>query len=673
MYIRQKLTVSPGHKGDANAKCADRWFAYVGIALGTILALVLIAVRLYQPLGLAVTIQITFIGYLLLRDRLFAPSCTVREQEQDVRSHPLAGFLVIIVVAVSLLTIAVSADALQRPLWVFLVLAGIPGFILAQRTCSPQMSGQLPLIAQIVILAVAIVFTSVTVFPYNGGDTWAHLYNARAILENQSVQAIEGAYRDYPLYPAVLSILSVSTGLDVTQSSRFLNVFVAVVCLVLLYSLSKQYHTSFQSLALILLLLGSKWFIHWITLVVSMNMALLFYCLLMVILFRRLHKPADTKETMIMFFIAGMVSFFHPVGAIAVIFLVLGFWALEAFRVGTVRTVNDQHAQSQRSLVGLVGVIIIFTLTQWMYFGDFIFDRTIQSLVNAIFVGDSSIQLAASHRDVLVYTLDQLNFYALLGLAGLEIVRQLFLHLKLKTVTPNCVSPEERKCSRAFHSALFSARNGIRGCGVIFRADRLNLYTGLLGLAFVAFGYATQAIGLQGVLPYRWFLFGTLLLVFPASCAFTGLFHVKSGWVRVLAVGIVIVYFFTGLTNTENNRDHPFYGQDVTQLFELTSSEYAGLITLQQVAQERDINVRSDYRLWDYLKYVLQDDQSGYWHQIQLDGFDGVFSFRTAYLHYQVLVDSTALMDRKQLRLSQFYDSGDMQLFDYVGQAASEE
>ncbi len=34
----------------------------------------------------------------------------------------------------------------------------------------------------------------------------------------------------------------------------------------------------------------------------------------------------------------------------------------------------------------------------------------------------------------------------------------------------NCVHPEERKCSRAFHSALFGARNGIRGYGVIFGA-----------------------------------------------------------------------------------------------------------------------------------------------------------------------------------------------------------
>jgi hypothetical protein len=322
---------------------------------------------------------------------------------------------------------------------------------------------------------------------------------------------------------------------------------------------------------------------------------------------------------------------------VAVIFLVLGFWALEAFRVGSVRIVNDQGPQSGRSLIGLVGIIIIFTLTQWMYFGDFVFDRTIQSLVNAIFTGDSSIQLASSYRDVMVYTMDQLNFYVLLGLAGLDIVRQLFPRNDLKV-------------------------------------DRLNLYAGLLGLAFVAFGYATQAIGLQGVLPYRWFLFGTLLLVFPASCAFASLFHVKSRWVRVVAVGIVIVYFFIGLTNTENNRDHPFYGYAVTQRFELSRSEYAGLLALQQVAQEREVDVRCDYRLWDYLRYVLQDDRSGYWHQIQLDGFDGVFAFRAAYLHYQVLMDDSAYsVDRKQLRLSQFYDSGDMQLLDYVGPSASEE
>lgn len=601
----------------------DRWLAYAGVALGIALAVILILIRLYQPLGLAITIEATSLGYLAFKDRLRAPSLAKRGTGSaglmSRCSISMAGFFAITIAIAGLLAIAASADALRRPVWVFLVLAGIPGLILAQRMFLPK-TGDITtlLLVQAIMLAVAMVLTSVAVFPHNGGDTWAHLHNAEVILEHQRVQAIEGAYRDYPLYPALLSILSVSTGWDAAQAARFLNVFIAVVCLLLMYALSRQFHAALESLVLLLILLGGKWFIHWATLVVSMNTAMLFFCLLMVILFRRLYKKADTKEMIVLMIIAGMIPFFHPVGSVAAIFLLVGFWALEGSR--------------QHSLIGLAGFVTIFTLTQWMYFGDFIFDRTVQDLGRAIFHSDSSIQLASSNRDAIVYTLDHINFYALLGLAGLEVMRQLFS-----------------------------------------KTDRLNLHAGLLGLGFVVFGYVTQAVSLLGAVPYRWLLFGTLLLVFPASSAFTSLFVRKSVWVRILAVDMIILYFFTGLTNTEVNRDHPLYGEEVTQLLELTSSEYAGLRTLQEAMQERDVAIRVDLRLWDYLKYVPDNERCGCWQQIRLDGFNGIFAFRPAYSRRSFLMDSAASQfDREQTNLSQFYDSGDMQLLDHADEAALE-
>jgi len=606
----------------------DRWLGYIGVALGTALALILLAIGLYQPLGLAVTIQTTSLGYLLLKERLSIPSLAQRE---GVLAGPtprwsvfLTGLLPIVVAVVAWQVISVCTGALQRPLWVFLVLAGIPGLILAQKTLFPKTGDtEMSFVVQVLILVVAIVLSSVTVFPHNGGDTWAHLHNARVILENQGVDGIQDTYRDYPLYPALISILSASTGWEAAEAARLLNVFIAIVSLLLLYSLSRQFHTPLENLALLLLLLGSKWFMHWTTLVVSMNTAMLFYCLLVVVLFRRLHKKMDTKEAIAMFLITGMIPFFHPVGSMATIFLLIGFWALERTRV---HDVVGRRPLSQRSLIGFALLVFIFTLTQWMYYGDFVFDRTVKGLAHAIFADSSSIQLASSHRDVLVYTLDQLNFYALLGLAGLEMMRQIWR-----------------------------------------RTDRLNLYASLLGLAFVLFGYATQAMNLLGIMPYRWFLFGNLLLVFPASSAFANLFQRRSYWVRIAAVGMIVLYFFTGLTNTEVNRDRPLYGKEITQLFELTSSEYAGLLTLQEAMQQRDVRVRVDFRLWDYLKYVPGNERTGYWHQIQLDGFDGIFALRAAYLDRLFLVNgSAAELDLQQPNLSQFYDSGRMQLLDHV-------
>jgi hypothetical protein len=241
--------------------------------------------------------------------------------------------------------------------------------------------------------------------------------------------------------------------------------------------------------------------------------------------------------------------------------------------------------------------------------------------------------LAASYRDVIVYTLDQLNFYCLLGFAGLGILRQIRLKL-----------------------------------------DKLGLCTGILGLLFVGFAYATQSIGLEAVLPHRWFLFGTLLLVFPASSVLMRMFQSRNGWVCGIAVGIVMFYFLAGLGNTEVNRDRPFYGGEVTQRLELTSSEYAGLLRLQDIIHRKDVSVRVDFRLWDYLKFVPESDRVGYWKQIHLDGFDGIFPMRDVYFSRRLLVgDLVPALELKHPSLSQFYDSGDMQLLDHVDDIGTEE
>ena len=604
----------------------DKLLAYGGIALGTALALLMISLRLYQPLGLAATMLVVSVGYLILRKYLCEPA-----QESRGVPCPQAGtsllvslpvFTVFAVALVALIAIRVSADSLRRPWWVFLSMAIIPCAILIQANRLPRTKAvQQSLLYQVVILAVMIVLTSVTAFPYNGGDTWAYLHDADVVTKSHTVEAISGAYRDYPLYPTLLSILSTLTGWGVADVARFLNVLIAVVCLVLLYSLAERYYHSYsEGLIVALVLLGSRWFVYWMTMVVSMTMTALLFCVLAVILFRRLYKRVDAKEVISLFLVSGIVPFFHPAGAVSAIILFAGFWVLQVFTTGRKRF------NKQSPLIGLAFFIIVVTLTQWMYFGEFVFDRTARALASAILGDGDPLQLAASYRDVIVYTLDQLNFYCLLGFAGLGILRQIWLKL-----------------------------------------DKLGLYTGILGLLFIGFAYATQSISLLAVLPHRWFLFGTLLLVFPASSVFMRLFRSRNGWVRGIAVGIVMVYFLAGLGNTEVNRDRPFYGGEVTQRLELTSSEYAGLLRLQDIIHRKDVSVRVDFRLWDYLKFVPESDMVGYWEQIHLDGFNGIFPMRDVYFSRRLLVgDLVPALELEHLSLSQFYDSGDMQLLDRV-------
>jgi len=477
-----------------------------------------------------------------------------------------------------------------------------------------------PILAQVLILVFAIVFTSVTVFPYNGGDTWAHIANAERFIAYGGVQGITDAYHDYPLYPAFLALLSWFSGGEIADAARLANVLVATLCIVLSYSLARVFYSVRQSLILSLVLLGSKWFIYWMTFVVSMPVAVLLYWVLAVILFRRLRTKAEASDAFVLLLVTGVISFFHPVGSVAAIVLLLGFWFLEHVNP------DRGRSQSKRYILNSVLFAVVVTSAQWMYYGDFIFDRTIRNLANAILYDSNPIRLAISYRDPFVYTLDQLNFYLLLSLAGLGILRQIQL-----------------------------------------KKDTFSLYAGLLGLVFVVIGHSTQIVNLQAALPYRWLSFGTLLLVFPASSICMQLLQHNNGWRRGIAMCLLIAYFFAGLINSEINRDHPLYGEGVTQLTELTSSEYAGLLALERVSSG-DVPVRVDYRLWDYLKSTPMAGKATYWTAISLEGYEGIFAFRKVYFTRQSFIqDSATRVDLHQPGLSQIYDSGDMQILDYTG------
>jgi hypothetical protein len=91
------------------------------------------------------------------------------------------------------------------------------------------------------------------------------------------------------------------------------------------------------------------------------------------------------------------------------------------------------------------------------------------------------------------------------------------------------------------------------------------------------------------------------------------------------------------------------------------------MMALQDIIQQTDTDVRVDFRLWQYLSLVSWEEGLSYWRWIWLDGFDGVFPLRKVYSERLSLVgDSANSLDRGQPNLSQFYDSGDLQILDHV-------
>lgn len=610
-----------------NTQGLDKILAFAVLFLSTALVVVLYLIRLYQPIGLGITIQVASLSYLVTRGSLGNSVIDGQQETRVVTSSILridrSLLSILLTAATTLFVIYVSVDSTSRPAWVFIITALLFGIISTQ--IFQDQIDETHNIVQLLILATTITVMSITTFPYSGGDTWAHLHNARVIQASNTIQSIQGAYRDYPLYPTTLAILSSAANIDTGTLSRILNVIITISCSMLLYSLSRKFYSTRQSAILVLLLLGSKWFIYWSTLVVSMAIAMLLYCLLIAILFRRLHKRPDAKDALALILVSGAIPFFHPAGAVATVLLLVGFW--------TVETMFGNRDMTRNSLISMVIFVIVVTLVQWMYFGEFIFDSAVQNLARAIFTDSGSLSgPVASYRDPIVFTLDQLNFYFLIGTAEFGILHR----IKLK------------------------------------HAD-LQLYAGIIGLMFVILGYSTQIIGFQEALPYRWLLFGTLLLIFPASSVFMKLSQHRSKYIRVVATCLIFIYSITGITNTETNRDHPFYGESITELFELTSPEYDGLVVLSDIVSNKDKQAIVDFRLWDYLKYTSSSEKIKYWREMRLESFDGIFPTRLIYYERPFFTRNPDFnVYRTEPNNSQFYDSGDMQLIDCVNASGTE-
>jgi hypothetical protein len=598
-----------------------------GLAFGILIVVFMICYHMQSQLGVPITIFSLSASYLLFNKKLSTSNLHNEEnRRKGNRNYKLLSptSLLLLFVIVSFLTIWISNDSIKRPLWVFFVLSILPGFIIFQNI---NLIDDRYILFQIIVMNITLYMATVTVFPYDGGDTWVHLHNAISIQQNLTIRSINDAYLDYPLYPALIALFSDVANLNPGDIARYLNGASAVICTLLLYSLAKKIFSSSNSVVLILLLIGSKYYIYWFTKVVSMSFSLVFYCFLVAILFRRYYKKLEIKETLLLILISTIIPFVHPVVSITSIFLFFGIWFIERF-------LSRTYSWTQHSLWIMTIFVIIATLIQWMYFGKFIFDRTILSFVNAIFRdGEVSLVIPQAYRSFKSTMLDEANFYLLLWLSGFEILNQL--------------------------------RN---------KKEITNLIFGLVGFGIVGFGYLVKLFSILAAVPDRWFLFGSILLVFPAFSTLHRLIG-SNRFGQKLSIVIIILYYFSGLANNQVNKDHQFYSENWLAHTQITHSQFAGLQFMGNRMEKIETHITTDSWLYDYLKYLPGNDILSYWdlqwNPVEISNMNGILSKRPSYFEtpqvgFSNMTEFPVEFEEEYSHLSQIYDSGDIQWLDRV-------
>lgn len=605
---------------------ADVLVAWTGIVAGLAVLGIFGVLRILQPVGLALTVILACGIYIWRRD--FYPTETL--DPSRLEATPFWGRWLPLVSTLALeflvwLMVYVSVDSLGRPTWVFVLLTLIPLWILWLSSLSPRMVSENILLLQLGLWVTGMVLSSITVFPHNGSDTWAHLYNAQTFLENGSAQAIRGGYHDFPLYSSWIGSLALLTGWPIEFSARFISLFGAILSLLLVYLLAQalRLERSLRILA-VLLLGGNKWFIYWNTYVVSMSAGLSLFVAILFLFVLRMFDEDFRGPTLGMVVLLLAAPFFHPFIASL---MVIGIWG-----VGLIRFVQNLRPP-QYSLLTLPLLATVIMLAQWLFYGTF-FEKSVSGLIKALsFDSSSSLALAVSYRSPWIFSLDNINYFLLLGFALYGLLRQI------------------RRLARPIVPTV---------------TEQVGFALAGMGFALVGVGLVAQIINLQAVLPHRWYMFGIILLTFSAARAAAS-FALPSGKFRMaLAFALLGVYFFTGLANTESNRDRPFYGEAVTVQYELTRAEYSGIEYVQKLVDSRPAQpVRVDFLLWDYLKLVKSpEDRITYWVRLQPDGQE-MFVFREVYTRRRILAETPTLQFNDPcLAFARVYDSGNFWMFD---------
>lgn len=603
------------------------WFV---LFIGALMIAISLFTEFYYPLGLSITVYVASSIYLIKR-----PNLSFRKIDDDDKTtdpiqrstgvfFPLTSSILVLFLSLTIIYFSVNSN--RRPLWVYFVLALIPTLIFLWFFKYRNNPLSLKIIrSQIIIFTITFIVSSIFIFPHNGSDTWRHIANAENIVYVGKFDDFLGAYQNYPLYPFYIGLFSKVLQISLADSARFLTMLSGVIILLLFYFIAeKQKLSKIRSEILVLLLLGSKWFVYWNSLVVSMTFAILFFCLFLIIFLSTIERKSTNNILFIFLLIAFYAPFLHPMISAGIIIFLAIIW-LVAFVDKKMFT----GERTPRNIIVLLSIFTIFLITQWMYYGQQFFNRIIPSLLEPIFYDSNSFEIAQSYRDPLGYTLDQFSFFPILALGYFEVLRQ------------------------------------IKG-----RQSRLNLYTGLIGIFFIFFAYVTQIISFGNVLPHRWLIIGTFSLILPASNSFVLLFPLNETRGRISAAVFVFLFFFSSFINTESNADHPIYSIESTIRLDVTSSEQAGFKALSNIIEARDTNVRFDFQVWDYLygEYSSQDlENVSYWKEVDLENYQGVFSLRK--LHFER--PETFNMPFEELPnnnpdLSLFYDSGDFWLLEKI-------
>ena len=597
-------------------------FHYALLGLGTGLIAILASIYLKYGLGLAISVTLSSLIYLLIskhwkRDKQAKPAKT---GSKSLSHQPF--FIVTVIITIFLLA-SPFLFTYERPLEYYIVIAFLSAVIAVEIELLDSRGSKLHLyniILQILLLATIVRWSVLFSSPaFVGVDPWYHSLGVDHILQTGHVfvESDKQMY-NFTIYPAlaqyssrpIMHILVAEIQLFASFSSLkdafiFSVGIIEIFSLLFVFLVTRRILNDASGAALASLFVAmSNYHIMCGFDIVPMTLGLAFFSLLL----WSLHQDQKSSNRHAMFGICLLIIvaliFTHSIAAFIGVIVLLIYWITK--RKSNSSYINDKFF----SLLPILAVVILAANWTLSHFTD--------EIVKSVLTLTTLNPMKPTVRNFAQFELDNI---------GLSIL------------------------------FFFAILGGLSWLGRLNK-DKKSIILAASGLAIIAYG--SGLIGFKATLPERWLAF---LPVIFAPLAASGYYFLKrySRKIRVILPLVILLFAFFMVVSSTSNIDMDnqiFYPATPLPRASFKESE---IVAIQKAASISAGNLYMDLRYTE-LKYLLQKELLSIdFEHFQSESVDGLILYRRfVYIHNATL--GTVLQNKFDL-MNKVYSNYEVEMF----------
>jgi len=507
----------------------------------------------------------------------------------DINQRLFYIFTTIFFLLLSLTLLSLHSETYTRPLIFFVFIAINYVIITTQILFYDYKKNSYLILLEIIIISIvvraSIYFEYSTVY---GNDTFFHIKNIQLILSNGILPATLDTYINYPYFHLLVASISQITCLSAKNALFFISI-IEILGSLFVFLIARQFVSKKMALFSTMMITLAPYYIYWGFWLIPMTLGIVFFIIIIYLFIKNYliiinDKINSKKISFLLLFFCFSSIFIHTVAPfVTLLSLSLIFIGVTLFI--SIFFYTTEKKQIPFFKIIILYIVVLYWITLFVYWmnvnksgGESIFSLFFKSLTNSLTKVDTTstgvVTLAPQYNYITILLSDLpftfLLFFAIFG--GIIFIRY-FFH---KTSDNQEQIKIWFRIRNFFYENLrlkFSDKNKksepLMGNQIIMC---IMIVAAFFLLCLV---YAAGFLGLDAILPDRWFVFIEILLIVPASYGIFSLVCSSKNMKSRLFISSIIIFIFafSAITIPMNNGDNPLYANELNSRSGLFDSE----------------------------------------------------------------------------------------------------